>query len=81
MPTMLSSTALLAAVLGFIPLVYSQTASTAHYPDCVNGPLADNLVCNASAPEHDRAIALIQAMNITEKLAQLVKYGQFTKSA
>ncbi|KAK3679640.1 hypothetical protein LTR78_000015 [Recurvomyces mirabilis] len=42
------------------------------YPDCVNGPLAKNLVCNPQASDADRAAALVAAMNITEKLAQLV---------
>lgn len=43
------------------------------YPDCINGPLADNLVCNSQAPEADRAAALVSALNITEKLSLLIK--------
>jgi len=42
------------------------------YPDCVNGPLADNLVCNSQASEVDRAAALVSAFNITEKLSLLI---------
>ena len=44
------------------------------YPDCINGPLADNLVCNPQASEADRAAALVSAFNITEKLSLLIKY-------
>jgi beta-D-xylosidase 4 len=44
------------------------------YPDCVNGPLADNLVCNSQASEAERAAALVSAFNITEKLSLLIKY-------
>lgn len=80
MPTMPSSAALFAAALGLVPLVYSQTASTTHYPDCVNGPLVNNLVCDPSAPERARAAALVEAMNITERLAQLVEYVEYLGS-
>jgi beta-D-xylosidase 4 len=44
------------------------------YPDCVNGPLASNTVCDMKASPPDRAAALVKAMNITEKLANLVEY-------
>lgn len=44
------------------------------YPDCVNGPLASNLVCDPQAPQADRAAALVTALNITEKLSLLIKY-------
>ncbi len=44
------------------------------YPDCVNGPLANNTVCDAKAEPTARAAALVKAMNITEKLANLVEY-------
>ena len=49
------------------------------YPDCKNGPLANNTVCDASASPPDRAAALVRAMNITEKLSNLVEYVQDRK--
>ncbi|KAK6949596.1 hypothetical protein Daesc_009679 [Daldinia eschscholtzii] len=44
------------------------------FPDCVDGPeiLTSNLVCNTSANPSERAAALIDAWNITEKLVNLV---------
>ncbi len=44
------------------------------YPDCINGPLATNTVCDTKASPPERAAALIKAMNITEKLSNLVEY-------
>ena len=45
------------------------------YPDCVSGPLASNTVCDPKASPPDRAASLVKAMNITEKLVNLVEYG------
>ncbi|KXX79438.1 putative exo-1,4-beta-xylosidase bxlB [Madurella mycetomatis] len=42
------------------------------YPDCVDGPLANNTVCDTKASPPDRAAALVMVMNITEKLSNLV---------
>ncbi|KAE9371995.1 glycoside hydrolase family 3 protein [Stipitochalara longipes BDJ] len=44
------------------------------FPDCVNGPalLTKNLVCNTSATPAARAKAIVAAMNITEKIANMV---------
>src|SRR4051812_36763235 len=44
------------------------------YPDCANGPLKSNQVCNTSASPETRASALVAAMSNSEKLANLVKY-------
>jgi beta-D-xylosidase 4 len=44
------------------------------YPDCVNGPLANNTVCDAKASPPDRAAALVEALNIAEKLENLIEY-------
>ncbi len=44
------------------------------YPDCVNGPLATNTVCDTTASPPVRAAALVKAMNIGEKLSNLVEY-------
>jgi len=43
-------------------------------PDCVNGPLAKNQVCNASLSPSARAAALVAAMTSDEKLQNLVRY-------
>lgn len=42
-------------------------------PDCINGALASNPVCDTTLPRADRAAALIQAMTIDEKLSNLMK--------
>ncbi|EAQ93078.1 hypothetical protein CHGG_01313 [Chaetomium globosum CBS 148.51] len=42
------------------------------YPDCANGPLADNTVCDPKATPPERAAALVKALNIEEKLQNLV---------
>ncbi|KAH9903821.1 glycoside hydrolase superfamily [Xylariomycetidae sp. FL2044] len=44
------------------------------FPDCVGGPevLTTNLVCDTTAAPADRAAALIDAWNMTEKLVNLV---------
>lgn len=42
------------------------------FPDCVNGPLANNTVCNTKASPSTRAAALVKAMTIEEKLVNLV---------
>jgi beta-D-xylosidase 4 len=49
---------------------------TMQYPDCIHGPalLTMNLVCNTSALPAARAKAIVAAMNITEKIANMVEY-------
>ncbi|KAK4240451.1 putative exo-1,4-beta-xylosidase bxlB [Achaetomium macrosporum] len=42
------------------------------YPDCTNGPLANHAVCDTEASPSDRAAALVETMNINEKLVNLV---------
>ncbi|KAL2156745.1 hypothetical protein VTH82DRAFT_1491 [Thermothelomyces myriococcoides] len=42
------------------------------YPDCANGPLRSNTVCDTSASPAARAAALVEAMNTNEKLANLI---------
>ncbi|KAH7099626.1 beta-xylosidase [Auriculariales sp. MPI-PUGE-AT-0066] len=41
------------------------------YPDCVNGPLKDNLVCDYSAPWLDRAKALVELLTVEEIAANM----------
>lgn len=43
-------------------------------PDCVNGPLATNKICDRNASPPERAGALVAAMEDTEKLDNLVRY-------
>jgi beta-D-xylosidase 4 len=65
-----------AALAGFACQVTAQLQSGIYlrYPDCVNGPeiLTSNLVCDPNATPAERAAAIIGAMNITEKLANLL---------
>ncbi len=54
------------AALGL--LVSSAIVAGQHdFPDCDNGPLASNTVCDTSASVVDRAKALVAAIDITEK--------------
>ncbi|KAK4174536.1 family 3 putative glycoside hydrolase [Triangularia setosa] len=41
-------------------------------PDCISGPLKNSLICDTTASPPARAAALVQALNITEKLGNLV---------
>jgi beta-D-xylosidase 4 len=42
-------------------------------PDCVNGPLAANKICDKNASPPERAAALVAAMEDTEKLDNLMR--------
>jgi beta-D-xylosidase 4 len=42
-------------------------------PDCVNGPLKSNKICDIKATPAERAKALVAAMSQDEKLANLVR--------
>jgi len=50
-------------------------ASTAQAigPDCVNGPLKDNKICDLTASPRERAEGLISALTVQEKLDNLVR--------
>jgi hypothetical protein len=63
----------LAACLA-VAILTNPTRGGLVYPDCVNGPLKSNLVCNTSATPAARAAALVAAMSNSDKLANLVKY-------
>lgn len=39
------------------------------FPDCTNGPLKNNTVCNPNASTRDRAQALVSALTLEEKLS------------
>jgi xylan 1,4-beta-xylosidase len=57
------------AVLGWIA-----SKATALGPDCVNGALKSNKVCDTTASPADRAAALVNALQQQEKLNNLVRY-------
>ena len=54
------------------PSLYPQTLATpllSGFPDCKEGPLSNNLVCNTSANYYDRAQALISLFTLEELIA------------
>ncbi|KAI1375402.1 glycoside hydrolase family 3 protein [Hypoxylon crocopeplum] len=57
-----------------VSLLSAQALGRMAFPDCTGGPevLTTNLVCDTTASPAERAAALIDAWNITEKLANLV---------
>jgi xylan 1,4-beta-xylosidase len=57
---------MVASVLALFGLLAVPAAADL-FPDCVNGPLAKNLVCNTNASVNARAQALISAMHNDEK--------------
>lgn len=57
---------MLSIILVTIALLVARSVADL-YPDCVNGPLAKNIVCNASASVKDRAEAFVAALKIDEK--------------
>lgn len=63
-----TTAAVVVALLGTADKVFGFS-----YPDCVNGPLASNKVCDVKASPADRAAALVGALNTTEKLTLLVQ--------
>lgn len=42
-------------------------------PDCSNGPLKDNKICDVTAAPAERAAALVEAMQTNEKLDNLMR--------
>ncbi|KAK4188873.1 glycoside hydrolase [Podospora australis] len=58
-------------VIGLLSII-SPVSAGVKYPDCANGPLKLNLVCNTQAAPEARASAVVAAMNNNEKLANLI---------
>jgi beta-D-xylosidase 4 len=56
-------------------LILAQNVSTGRYPSCTSGPLRDNAVCDESLEPDARAAGLVAAMNISEKLVNLVDHS------
>lgn len=59
--------------LAVLVVVGMGVVSAFQFPDCTSGPLSNNTVCNVKATPPERAAALVKAMNITEKLVNLVE--------
>jgi hypothetical protein len=57
---------LLALALVAVQVAYAQ------FPDCANGPLKDNLVCNTAADAVSRAKALVNLLTLDEMVAHSV---------
>ncbi|CAK7229970.1 hypothetical protein SBRCBS47491_007428 [Sporothrix bragantina] len=58
--------------LAALLLAASSATALLSFPDCVNGPLANNTVCNPRVAPTARAAALVKAMTLDEKLVNLV---------
>lgn len=55
--------------------VAQETPERTEFPNCVDGLLASNTVCDQNATPGERASALVEAMTTEEKLANLVRYA------
>ena len=53
-------------MLSFLFILLSLTLARADFPDCANGPLKTNLVCNPNANYLDRAKALVNLFTLEE---------------
>lgn len=60
--------------LGLAVTSGAQTQSRYVFPDCTAEPLASNPICDTSLSRAERAAGLVQSMNITEKLGNIVRY-------
>lgn len=63
------------ATVSLLSLSASRTVG-AIGPDCANGPLKSNKICDVNASPPERAAALVAAMQQQEKLDNLVRYAQ-----
>ncbi|KAF7796900.1 hypothetical protein EIP86_008085 [Pleurotus ostreatoroseus] len=61
-------------MLSLIFVLFSLTLARADFPDCVNGPLKSNLVCDPTANYIDRATALVDLFTL-EELADNAVYN------
>jgi beta-D-xylosidase 4 len=66
--TLLSPAFTLLALFAVRAVAYNITYS---FPDCKNGPLKNNLVCNPSAGYYERASALVAEMTLAEAISQV----------
>ncbi|RDL41531.1 uncharacterized protein BP5553_01510 [Venustampulla echinocandica] len=52
-------------VVGFVALI---SAVSADFPDCINGPLSNNAICDYEADPYERATALVKLFTFDEKI-------------
>lgn len=57
---------MVAIALGFLALLAAPAVADL-FPDCVNGPLSNNTVCDTNASVADRAKALVAVLTVDEK--------------
>jgi beta-D-xylosidase 4 len=62
-----------AIVLGAAGLAVAQNAAFQSYPDCKNGLLAKNKVCDTTLSPPERAAALVAALTNEEKLVNIMR--------
>jgi beta-D-xylosidase 4 len=60
---------LLAALAGQVSAQSAADRAARYFPDCANGPLSNNTICDTSADPLTRATALVNAMTLEEKFA------------
>lgn len=60
--------------VGAVQIAAAQNMAFQSYPDCTNGLLATNGVCDTKLSPPARAKALVSAMNVQEKLQNLMRY-------
>jgi len=62
---------ILTALVGRISAQTAAERSARFFPDCISGPLSNNGVCDSSADPLTRATALIGALTLEEKFANM----------
>lgn len=55
----------------FAALSLLATYASAAFPDCLNGPLKNNTICDASLSPRERVNGLLEALTIEEKIANV----------
>lgn len=60
--------------LGLAILATAQQQPANPYPDCVNGRLASSKICDITASPSERAAALVEMMEPSEKLDNIVRF-------
>lgn len=63
-----------AAALGLAMMATAQQQPPNPYPDCVNGPLASSKICDLTASPSERAAALVEMMEPSEKLDNIIRF-------
>jgi len=70
------------ASLGVVALCYTSqvyAGQAGPLPDCENGLLKSNKVCDRTASPRERAAALVAALQTREKLDNIVRYGKLRR--